>query len=180
MQTLSREQWFQDGWRSLPQQRLDFRGNRRQDFVLQWAASREELERRLREAGWQPAASPSLRSILLCLSPQVQLRELPVLPQIHEGSEDDLTMVRYGDDPNTRWLLRFWDIGVQLQGSGLLIWVGSVSQQKLEPRMSLFTFAVDDPLSRAPTDLLASAWRGLQTRVVKGSNPHERITLIAE
>ena len=180
VQTLSREQWFQDGWRSLPQQRLDFRGNRRQDFVLQWAAPREELERRLRETGWQPAAAPSLRSILLCLSPQVQLRELPVLPQIHEGSEDDLTMVRYGDDPNTRWLLLFWDIGVQLQGSGLLIWVGSVSQQKLEPRMSLFTFAVDDPLTRAPADLLAPAWRGLQTRVVKGSNPHERITLIAE
>ena len=164
----------------LPQQRLDFRGNRRQDFVLQWAGTREELETRLKEAGWQPAPPPTWKGILLWLSPQVELRELPVLPQIHDGSEDDLTMVRYGDDPNSRWVLRFWDVGGRLKESDLTIWVGSVSHQKLEPRMSLFTFAVDDPQTRVPADLLAPAWRGLRTRVVKGSNPNERITLIAD
>ena len=46
--------------------------------------------------------------------------------------------------------------------------------------MRLFTFAVDDPQTRAPADLLAPAWQGWQTRVVKGSNPNERITLIAD
>lgn len=180
VRTLAREQWWQGGWRRLPQQRLDFRGNRRQDFVLQWAGTREDLERRLLAAGWQPSPPPKLRSMLLWLSPQVELRELPVLPQIHDGSEDDLTMVRYGDQPNTRWLLRFWDVEARLREGNLPIWVGSVSLQKLEPRMSLFTFAVDDPQTRAPADLLAPAWQGLRTRTVKGSNPNERITLIAD
>lgn len=180
VRTLAREQWWQGGWRQLPQQRLDFRGNRRQDFVLQWAGTREDLERRLLAAGWQPSPPPKLRSMLLWLSPQVELRELPVLPQIHDGSEDDLTMVRYGDQPNTRWLLRFWDVEARLREGNLPIWVGSVSLQKLEPRMSLFTFAVDDPQTRAPADLLAPAWQGLRTRTVKGSNPNERITLIAD
>ena len=180
VQTQSLEQWWQGGWRRLPQQRMDFRGNRRQDFVLQWAGARDDLEKRLKDAGWQPAPAPTLRSMLLWLSPQVELRELPVLPQIHDGSEDDLTVVRYGDDPNTRWLLRFWDVGARLKEGDLPVWVGSFSHQKLEPRMSLFTFAVDDPQTRAPADLLAPAWRGLRTRVVKGSNPNERITLIAD
>ncbi|MDG4559161.1 MAG: VTT domain-containing protein [Candidatus Contendobacter sp.] len=177
---LSRAGWWEQDWRRLPQQRRDFGGQRRQDFVLQWAASRKELERRLREAGWQPAPGADLKSMLLWLSPQVQLRELPVLPQTHEGSEDDLTLVRYSDDSNKRWLLRFWDVGARLGQGGPPIWVGSVSQQKLEPQMRLFTFAVDDPLSRAPVDLLAPAWHGLRTRVVKGVNPNERITLIAD
>jgi undecaprenyl-diphosphatase len=180
LRTQAREQWLQGGWRQLPQQRMDFRGNRRQDFVLQWVGTREELKKRLQEAGWQPAPSPMLRSMLLWLSPQVELRELPVLPQIHDGSEDDLTMVRYGDDSNTRWLLRFWDVGARLKEGGSPIWVGSVSLQKLEPRLSLFTFAVDDPQTHVPADLLAPAWQGLRTRVVKGSNPNERITLIAD
>ena len=180
VQTQSREQWWQSGWQRLPQQRMDFRGIRRQDFVLQWAGTREELEKRLREAGWQPAPAPDLRSMLLWLSPQVELRELPVLPQIHDGSEDDLTLVRYGGEPNTRWLLRFWDVGARLKEGNLPVWVGSFSHQKLEPRMSLFTFAVDDPQIRAPADLLAPAWQGLRTRVVKGRNPNERITLIAD
>ena len=179
-QTQAREQWWQHGWRQLPQQRMDFRGNRRQDFVLQWAGPQEELERRLREAGWQPAPATDLKGILLWLSPQVELRELPVLPQVHDGSEDDLTLVHYGANPKTRWVLRFWDIGVRLREGNLPIWVGSVSQQKLEPQMRLFTFAVDDPQTRAPANLLAPAWQGLHTQVVKGANPNERITLIAD
>ena len=179
-QTLSRAAWWERDWQRLPQQRRDFGGQRRQDFVLQWAATRQELEQRLREAGWQPAPAADLKSMLLWLSPQVQLRELPVLPQTHEGSEDDLTLVRYGDDPATRWLLRFWEVGARLQEGGQPIWVGSVSRQRLEPRMRLFTFAVDDPQTRAPADLLAPAWEGLQIRVVKGNNPGGRITLIAD
>jgi hypothetical protein len=83
-------------------------------------------------------------------------------------------------NPNVRWVLRFWDIDAHLREDGLPIWVGSLIRQKKEPRMGLFTFAVDDPQSRAPSDLLAPAWRGLRTRVVNGANPQERITLIAD
>lgn len=176
----AREAWVRGGWRRLPQQRLDFRGNRRQDFVLQWASDAGEMKRRLERAGWEPASAVDMRSILLCLSPQVQLRELPVLPQIHDGSDDDLRMVRYSEDGNTRWLLRFWDVGARLQEDKTPIWIGSFSVQKLEPRMRLFTFAVDDPQSRASVDLLVSAWQGLQARTVRGNAPGERITLISD
>ena len=177
---LALERWWTEGWRKLPQQRLDFRGHRRQDLVLQWASSRKELESRLRAAGWQPAPPPTWKGVLLWLNPQVELRELPVLPQTHAGREDALALVRYDDQFDTRWVLRFWDIDAHLREGGLPIWVGSLIRQRKEPRMRLFTFAVDDPQSRAPNDLLAPAWRGLRTRVVNGANPQERITLIAD
>jgi len=180
LHTQTRDQWWQKGWRELPQQRLDFQGHHRQDLVLQWAGTREQLEQRLWEAGWQLAPKASFKSMLLWLSPQADLRELPVLPQLHKGREDELTMVYYSDDPKTRWLLRFWDAGERLREGGLPVWVGSISQQKREPRMSLFTLAVDNPLSPVRIDLLASAWRGLQVRQVTGSNSNERITLIAD
>jgi undecaprenyl-diphosphatase len=177
----TRESWLQDGWRRLPQQRLDFNGNLRQEFVLQWAGTHESLRNRLREAGWESAPLPNLRSVLLCLSPKVELRELPVLPQIHNGSEDDLTMVHYANDPNIRWLLRFWDINIRLKEGSLPIWVGSVNQQRLEPRLSLLTLAVDDPQAQVPVDLLAPAWKGLQTQIVSRiNNSREHITLIVD
>ncbi|MCB1824858.1 MAG: VTT domain-containing protein [Candidatus Competibacteraceae bacterium] len=176
--TLAR--WWTADWRELPQQRLDFRGHRRRDLVLQWAGSRKALESRLRAAGWQPAPALTWKGVLLWLNPQVELRELPVLPQIHAGREDALALVRYDDQPDTRWVLRFWDIDARLREGNLPIWVGSLIRQKKEPRMRLFTFAVDDPQSRAPGDLLAPVWRGLRTRVVNGANPQERITLIAD
>ncbi|MCP5159679.1 MAG: VTT domain-containing protein [Gammaproteobacteria bacterium] len=176
----ARDQWWRDGWRELPRQRLDFQGHHRQNLTVQWAETRAQMERRLREVGWQPAPVPNLKSLLLWLSPQVELRELPVLPQLHGGREDELTMVYYGADPKTRWLLRFWDVGERLREGDLPIWVGSISRQKREPRMRLFTLAVDDPGYPVPTDLLTSAWQGLQTRQVTGSNSDEPITLIAD
>lgn len=147
---------------------------------MQWAGTRTELEKRLREAGWESPPPTNLRSLLLCLSPEATLRELPVLPQMHEGQEDDLRIVRYADGGTTRWLLRFWDVGVRIQESQQPVWVGSISLQQREPRMRLFTLAVDNPQTRAPADLLASAWQGLRTRVVAGRNPKERITLVVD
>jgi undecaprenyl-diphosphatase len=180
LQTLTREQWQEQGWRKLPQQRLDFQGQRRQDLTLQWAGTREQLEQRLRDAGWQPAPALDLKGLLLWLSPQVELRELPVLPQLHNGREDELRMVRYDADSASRWLVRFWDVGARLQAGDATIWIGSVSQQQREPRMRLFTLALDDPLTHVPTDLLAPAWGGLHIQQVIGSNPDEPITLIAD
>ena len=177
---LEREQWWTVGWQKLPQQRLDFQGHQRQDLVLQWAEHRQELEARLHAAGWQTAPGLNLRGILLWLSPQVELRDLPVLPQIHDGREAAFTLVRYDDPPDTRWVLRFWDTDTHLRENDLPIWVGSLSHQKREPRMRLFTFAEDDPQSRIPADLLAPAWQGLQLRTVNGAQPLERITLIAD
>lgn len=174
------EQWRTSGWRELPQQRLDFQGHRRQALTLQWAGTSEQLTQRLQSAGWQLAPELDLKGLLLWLSPQVELRELPVLPQLHNGREDELTLVRYGDDPNRRWLLRFWDVGARLQDGEVPIWVGSVSQQQREPRMRLFTFALDDPLIRVPADLLTPAWQGLHIQQVMGSNSSEPITLIAD
>ena len=176
----TRQEWLADGWRQLPQQRLDFQGHRRQALTLQWAGTLEQLTQRLQDAGWQAAPHPDLKGLLLWLSPQVELRELPVLPQLHNGREDELTLVRYGDDPNRRWLLRFWDVGARLQNREVPIWVGSVSQQQREPRMRLFTFALDDPLTRVPADLLTPAWQGLHIQQVMGSNSGEPITLIAD
>jgi undecaprenyl-diphosphatase len=160
-------EWWEQGWQRLPHQRRDF-------------GSREQLERRLREAGWRPAPPMSLKNLLLWLNPQVGIRELPVLPQLHDGREDELTMVYYASEPGARWVLRFWDIGVQLRESVLPVWVGSVSHQRLEPRMGLFTFAVDVPETRAPLNLLAPAWRGLRTRMVSEEDSRAAITLISD
>ncbi len=180
LHTLSRAHWQAQGWRELPQQRLDFQGHGRQELNLQWAGTRETLEQRLQQAGWQRAPALDVRGLLLWLSPQVALHELPVLPQLHKGREDEIRWVRYGDDPASRWLLRFWDVGVRLQDGAVPLWVGSVTRQQREPRMRLFTFALDDPLAKIPDGLLTSVWEGLHVQQVMGSNPGQPIILIAD
>jgi hypothetical protein len=148
--------------------------------VLQWAGSQEELERRLLEAGWQPAPCADLKGILLWLSPQVELRELPVLPQVHDGSEDDLTLVHYGANPNTRWVLRFWDIGVRFARRPST----DLGGQRQPAEAGTADAVVHLRGRRSPNPraggFTGPAWQGLRTQVVTGANPNERITLIAD
>lgn len=172
-------QWRADGWRTIPQRRLDFRGQQRQPLTLQWASSREDLLERLQGAGWEVVPPLDIKGLLLWLSPQVTLRELPILPQLHNGRDDDLTLMHYGSEPDQRWVLRFWDVGARLSPTHVPIWVGSISRQQLAPRMKLFTFALDNPLIEPPSDLLASAWHGLRTQRVKSANAGPALTLIS-
>ena len=179
-QVLDRAAWWRHDWQLLPQQRRNFGGHQRQDLVLQWAGARTALQQRLHAAGWQDAPATEVKSLLLWLSPQVELRELPVLPQTHAGREDELTLVRYDAGAQTRWLVRFWDSQMRLHDTGQPIWLASISQQKKEPRMALLTLAVDDFQRQVPHDLLVSAWQGLRIQVVAGRHPGEQITLVAE
>lgn len=176
----TRDQWLNGGWQRLPQQRLGFRGRRHQDLNLQWAGSVSQIEQRLQEAGWQPAPALDTKGLLLSLSPEVALRELPVLPQLHNGLEDDMTWVRYDADAGRRWLLRFWDIGARLADGSVPIWVGSISEQQLQPRLQLFTLAVDIPDLPLPLALLMPAWHGLHVQQVAATNPAHLITLITD
>lgn len=176
----SRAQWLQEGWQQLAPQRLGFRGHQHQDLNLQWAGSAEQITQRLQQAGWQPAPPLDVKGLLLALSPEVALHELPVLPQLHNGREDDLTLVRYATDPNQRWLLRFWDTGARLREGNVPIWLGSISQQQRQPHLRLFTFAIDDPAIPLALEILEPAWSGLQVQQVSTTNPTRLITLITD
>lgn len=178
IQTIAQEDWWQHNWRRLPTHRIDFRGKSRQALVLQWAAPREELEWRLRAAGWQPAPPLALKNSLMLLNPQAQLINLPVLPRVHDGQHDDLILTRPGDAPDTRWVLRFWDAEVRLQDSKTPIWLGSLTLQRLEQPMPLFTIARDVPTRQPPRELLAAALQGLRSQAVITPDFPGGITLV--
>ena len=176
LQSVSLEHWWQQNWQQLPAYRKDFRGQSQQALTLQWAASRQDLIAYLQQQGWLRAAPLSLKSMLMWLNPQVRLDKLPVLPRVHNGRHDDLILTRPGDEPDTRWVLRFWASGTRLQ-NGPPLWLGSLSLQGMERRMNFLAFAVDLPTTRTPTELLAPALQRLNQRTLAGSN--HPVTLIA-
>jgi len=191
LQVMSWNQWWQGGWQHLPTQRLDFRHRRQQGLVLQWAGPRAELELRLGDAGWREAPALTLQNALMWLSPQARLADLPVLPQVHDGGHEDLTLAHPGETPDTRWVLRFWDIGVRLTDDNnprlwlgdldkAPLWLGSLSLQGQVRRMNFFTLAVELPYTELPSELLAPALQGLRSRVVTLPAEAGTITLIAQ
>ncbi|MDQ2694402.1 MAG: VTT domain-containing protein, partial [Pseudomonadota bacterium] len=160
LEELPQAQWWQEGWRRLPAQRIDFGGRQRQPMIIQWAAAPETLRRRLARGGWQPAPPLTWQSALMWLNPHARIADLPVLPQVHDGRHDAVTVVRPGPDPASRWVLRFWPSDLRLAEGGTPVWLGSLTLQRLERRLHLLSLAATGP-QPPPPGLLDDALRGL-------------------
>ncbi len=180
LHTESREQWWQTNGRSLRAYRLDWQGNQRQPLELQWAGSRQELERRLHAAGWRTAPALTPASVLFWLNPQVQMADLPVLPRVHEGRHETLALVHSGTTPATRWVLRLWDSELRLEPGAVPVWLGNISLQTVQHRLAFFSLAVELPDKQGPQELLAPALQGLQQKTATAANRGQSLLLVAD
>lgn len=175
---MTRQQWWREGWRQLPAYRTDFRGEHQQTLIMQWAAPLMELKQHLHAAGWQSPPPLTLTNVLMWFNPQTQLKELPVLPRVHDGRHEDLNLIYPGDKPDTRWVLRFWAADVRLEDGDIPIWLGSLTRQGLEQRMGLLSIAEDRPVSQSPHELLASSLHGLSYRLASDPTNPQRPQMI--
>lgn len=173
----SRQYWAQSGWQVLQKQQLSKLISHNKAITLQWLSKKEDIIARLHAAGWELAPKPNVRNTLLCLNPQVTLQDLPILPNIHESSKNELQMVRYiNQNPNKRWLLRLWDIYPSII-ENTTMWVGTINQQEKWQLGFLFTIAIDNQI-QVPINVILPALTGLETIIVD----HEEalITLISD
>lgn len=175
---MTQADWWREGWRQLPAQRVDFRGQPQQLLDLQWAAPQAELLRRLHRAGWEPAPWLDFKSALQWLNPQAELVDLPVLPRVHDGRHEAFALVRPGPEASSRWVLRFWDTGVRLHEGQTPLWLGDLSLQKLERRLDFFNLAVN-VAAELPPGLFDLAYADLARRTVSVPKHPTSVTLIA-
>ena len=97
--TLEAATWAETGWRTLPSHRLDLEGRYEQPLNVQWAGSLDEIRRALAARGWRKPVPLTLRSGLHWLAPEPALSMLPLLPQLHDGRHEVLSMVHEPPPP---------------------------------------------------------------------------------
>jgi membrane protein DedA with SNARE-associated domain/membrane-associated phospholipid phosphatase len=141
LHVVAQSEWLAQGWRALPDRRLDVAGVPEEPFGVQWACGEADLGARLAAAGWRLAPAWSLQSTLEWLVPQAQWADLPVLPRFDRGNRSHLAFVRSNAQrPDERDVLRLWRSDVQVEvgatGSGaadLPVWYGAVYRQTHAP-----------------------------------------------
>lgn len=143
VRTVALDQWIDTEWRQLPQQRTEISGDNEEFFPLQWADSATRLQRRLTIAGWQPAPAWSIQAALLWLSPNTEVKDLPVLPKYDQGKSSELAFVALASArPTTRLILRLWRSDYLLEDperqGNVPIWYGALYQEKLQRPWHLF------------------------------------------
>lgn len=166
--TLSEASWWETDWEGL--RLLDRENDHDQLLDLQFAGDLRSLAERLLAQGWQWAEPMQVTDLLYFLSPEVNVNTLPVLPQVRQGRDETLRLMR-SDGAQHRWVLRFWDAGVRLEDSRPL-WVGSVERQQLQRRLDFFTLTQPTTADRLPPGLPGEALNGLRCqRVVTEDAP---------
>ncbi|MEE4378991.1 MAG: bifunctional DedA family/phosphatase PAP2 family protein [Candidatus Competibacteraceae bacterium] len=179
VQTMTWKQWWQGDWQTLPANRSNWQGHSRQAMAFQWADSMARIERRLRNTGWQTPPAASALNAVQWLNPLTQVTDLMVLPRLHQGRAEKLVLVKPGPQPDTRWVLRFWDAGIRLRKENTPLWSGSLTLQKLERRADFLSFTVEIPYSQSPLTLVAAALTGLRQQIGFVPGQPKVITLIS-
>jgi hypothetical protein len=136
---VTRSQWADTLWKSLPCYRSDMQGDRKEPLTLQWASTTDEIKRRLRGQGWVEGINFSVESLLSLASPNVAVMELPVLPKLNNGVPSPLVFTRPGNKRDKRDVLRFWPTNYAIKHentdenstSPIPIWAGSLVRERL-------------------------------------------------
>lgn len=125
--TLSVARWLDGDWQRLPALRNDLRLRHDHPFTVQWAGDTAMLSDRLLAAGWQIARPLTWQDSLLWIGAELTL-EQPILPQIHDGEHEALTLWRQSERPGERIVLRLWSIAYRLEPGDIPLSIGNVSR----------------------------------------------------
>lgn len=161
--------WRARAWADLPAFRSDWEGLATQPLTVQYAGELELLLPRLQHAGWRDPVPVTFTSAILWLAPNPEFAQLPLLPQVHDGRNAALSLVKGTDNPRRMLVLRLWQSGRVIEETRQKVWIGSVAYLDLVRRFDFFVYprtlpAYDEPLRRFVDDLQSDGVRVQQAR----------------
>ena len=166
--------WWEQDWRTLPATRDDLRRSRGHPLTLQYAGSLDAVQARLAAAGWQRVSTAEPRDTLKLLSTSLPLRDLPVLPQVHDGRHESLAMVK-PDGDGRRWVLRLWPAWRSLNPGAVPLWIGNVGRQERRELVGMLAYPVTTNGFAQGLELLAG---DLDWSQVRAPDPARTLLLV--
>lgn len=128
--SLTLQNWQDQAWQEQPIWRRDLRGVREQPLNIQWVGDLNAVQKDLLAHGWHKPLLLDAHTVLSWFLPQPELKDLPVLPQLHDGQAESLVMV-YPDTSVQEFILRLWPTATRLQPGNKPLWVGTVTSLRL-------------------------------------------------
>ena len=138
---MSEVHWWTNGWRELPQERVDTRKRQQHKLTLQYAGGLDSFAAAIAAGGWRKTAPFTWGTVMRLLSPSVPLEELPVFPQVHDGRHESLAREKTLAG-GRRLVLRLWPAYTLLTPGENSLWIGLVEEQKKVEILNIATFAV--------------------------------------
>lgn len=157
MGTLS---WLESGWTLLPNLREGIHKNKNNVFNLQWLGTDKHITSQLSKLGFESSLNTT-RTLSNWFLDEVKIKQLPVLPHIHQGEYETLRFYRYSQENKELTVIRLWPSKYKLKQNSPLrpLWFGSMSIMTVKEKSGI-TYLVTtdkniDELIFAETDLIS-------------------------
>ncbi len=124
--------WLRQGWETLARYRDDLRDRHRFPMNLQWADSLSHIQQQLARQGWHLVQRKTSR-YLNWLKSDTPVTQLPILPHVHKGRYETLSMVKYIDTDKRILIIRLWPTAIYIssaKNNDTLLWLGTLSRLK--------------------------------------------------
>ena len=167
-QTQTLTQWWNGGWRALPERRNERDATLRWVLDVQVAGPLRPLQVRLQAQGWRAQPQADWVATLGLLQEDRDPREQPVLPATLETEPETLLLRRDGPGRDRAQVLRLWRAPAQLR-DGPPLWIGTLQTMRYARPFDAFgLWRPEGHDDRALADL-AGAAAGLPLRIVQRS-----------
>ncbi|MCG6861686.1 MAG: VTT domain-containing protein [Chromatiaceae bacterium] len=159
--TVTAADWEATFWRNLPQTRDALQKTGRHPMNLQFAGKLDDFSTKLADRGWEPGTRLSWGTAMKLLSPSLPLGELPVIPHVHNGHHESLTLVKKASG-NSRLVLRLWATPYRIDGKEKL-WIGNVTAQHKRTILDLFAIPTTNLDTRSPLESVRADFSALES-----------------
>ena len=155
------QDWWTQGWQSLPARRNEFDDEQRWPLDVQVAGPLAPLKASLAADGWREQPQAGWEEALNLLDSDLPDDQQPVLPATLDTRAESLLMVRKGDQPGEVFVLRLWPADTRLLPGDVPLWIGSA--QVLQQQRAFNLVRLWRPLREARTalDAVTQATAGL-------------------
>jgi len=117
-----------------------WRHSHEQPIDLAYAGELEPFIAAMSARGWQPADRLAWSNAMKLLSPSLPLSELPVVPQVHDGRHETLTLIK-DEGQKQRMVLRLWVSHCGIDG-GIPVWIGTLTVLRKESIANLLALPI--------------------------------------
>jgi len=169
--SLNRISWIDGDWKALPAYRDDLEARRMHPLDLQWSGEIQAIETHLKSQGWRTRKSTDAHNMLVLFNGDAGIRELPVLPQMHQGEAQQLLLVRDLADDSRLLALRLWKTEYRIADQQYPLWVGNVSYLFIDARLRLLRFLRTDTDFNNALDLFLQAIGDVEVQQVQRELP---------
>jgi membrane protein DedA with SNARE-associated domain/membrane-associated phospholipid phosphatase len=165
--------WVDGGFRLLPAYRHEIAGERKEVLTVQVACSEPALRQAMRRAGWEPAPSLSVASVVQAIAPHPSVGKLPVLPKYDGGRASTIDLMQTPSaGANAREVLRLWRSVWELSDE-TPIWYGAFyGEVQIRPNYSFLRDEATSPSDFTPA-MMSAGLKPERTDLLSGSGALE-------